>query len=226
MSILTVTYVTEAPNTVIRSSRWNTNFDDITTFINNKNQDSTDNIADGGISTAALANLAVTDAKIAGITSANKVSGAALYSLSSTSSGAGALPAINGGVPTGAIFMWSGTIASIPSGYYFCDGTNGTPDLRDMCIVGARQDSGGVAKTNVSGSLTQSGGEATHTLTTPEIPAHTHDINMRNSNGFGAVVQNSDTQNQSNTVQTGTTGGGGSHNNLQPYYALGFIMKN
>jgi hypothetical protein len=40
-------------------------------------------------------------------------------------------------VPTGAILMWSGSIGSIPSGYVICDGTNGTPDLRDRFIVGA-----------------------------------------------------------------------------------------
>lgn len=40
-------------------------------------------------------------------------------------------------VPTGGIIMWSGSIGSIPSGYVICDGTNGTPDLRDRFIVGA-----------------------------------------------------------------------------------------
>ena len=40
-------------------------------------------------------------------------------------------------VPTGGIIMWSGSIGSIPSGYVICDGTNGTPDLRDRFVVGA-----------------------------------------------------------------------------------------
>lgn len=40
-------------------------------------------------------------------------------------------------VPSGGIIMWSGSIASIPSGYYICDGTNGTPDLRDRFVVGS-----------------------------------------------------------------------------------------
>lgn len=43
----------------------------------------------------------------------------------------------NASVPTGAIIMWSGSIGSIPSGYVICDGTNGTPDLRDRFVVGA-----------------------------------------------------------------------------------------
>ena len=41
------------------------------------------------------------------------------------------------GVPIGGIIMWSGSIASIPSGYKLCDGNDGTPDLRDRFIVGA-----------------------------------------------------------------------------------------
>lgn len=40
-------------------------------------------------------------------------------------------------VPTGGIIMWSGSIGAIPAGYVICDGTNGTPDLRDRFIVGA-----------------------------------------------------------------------------------------
>lgn len=40
-------------------------------------------------------------------------------------------------VPTGAITLWSGSIASIPTGWQLCNGTNGTPDLRDRFVVGA-----------------------------------------------------------------------------------------
>ena len=40
-------------------------------------------------------------------------------------------------VPVGCILMWSGSIGSIPSGYVICDGTNGTPNLRDRFVVGA-----------------------------------------------------------------------------------------
>jgi len=40
-------------------------------------------------------------------------------------------------VPTGAIIMWSGSIGSIPAGYVLCNGSNGTPDLRDRFVVGS-----------------------------------------------------------------------------------------
>ena len=39
--------------------------------------------------------------------------------------------------PTGIIVMWSGSIVSIPAGWYLCNGANGTPDLRDKFVVGA-----------------------------------------------------------------------------------------
>ena len=35
------------------------------------------------------------------------------------------------------ILMWSGSTASIPTGFALCNGTNSTPDLRNRFIVGA-----------------------------------------------------------------------------------------
>jgi molybdopterin-containing oxidoreductase family membrane subunit len=40
-------------------------------------------------------------------------------------------------IPSGSIIMWSGSIGSIPSGYVLCDGTNGTPNLKDSFVVGS-----------------------------------------------------------------------------------------
>jgi len=134
-----------------------------------------------------------------------------------------------GSVPSGIIVMWSGTIASIPSGWALCDGQNGTPDLRDRFIVGARQDSGGVAMTNVTGSLTQTGGEVTHTLTIDEIPTHTHDLYVTRSATTGSdttqVARSQDTSSTKMNTPTESAGGGQGHNTLPVYYALAFIMK-
>jgi hypothetical protein len=44
---------------------------------------------------------------------------------------------LNDMIPIGGIIQWSGSILSIPSNFQLCDGTNGTPDLRDKFIVGA-----------------------------------------------------------------------------------------
>lgn len=64
----------------------------------------------------------------------------------------------------GMIMMWSGSIDRIPIGWSLCDGTNGTPDLRDRFIVGA----GSNYKFNTTG------GEATVKLTEAQMPSHTH----------------------------------------------------
>merc|ERR1711997_338506 len=39
-------------------------------------------------------------------------------------------------VPSGGIIMWSGSASAIPTGWSLCDGTNGTPDLRNRFVVG------------------------------------------------------------------------------------------
>lgn len=86
-------------------------------------------------------------------------------------------------IPVGGIIMWSGTIATIPSGWALCNGSAGTPDLRDKFVVGAHSDLSGTAKSNVEGSYNQSGGDISHnhggnttahTLTAGQIPSHTH----------------------------------------------------
>jgi hypothetical protein len=61
-------------------------------------------------------------------------------------------------IPIGCIIMWSGSISTIPSGWLLCNGTNGTPDLRDKFVVGARADSTGSSTTFITGADTKSGG--------------------------------------------------------------------
>lgn len=64
----------------------------------------------------------------------------------------------------GAIVMWSGSADDIPEGWALCDGTNGTPDLRDRFIVGA----GGEY------TVGDTGGAKEVTLTTEQMPKHSH----------------------------------------------------
>tara|TARA_R110000764_G_scaffold4238_3_gene17648 strand:- start:5416 stop:7041 length:1626 start_codon:yes stop_codon:yes gene_type:complete len=86
-------------------------------------------------------------------------------------------------IPVGGIIMWSGNISNIPSGWNLCDGTNTTPNLVNKFIVGASSDLSGVAKTNIEGSYTVTGGSTSHnhsgnagshTLTTAQTPSHDH----------------------------------------------------
>ncbi len=69
-------------------------------------------------------------------------------------------------IAAGIITMWSGAIGAIPSGWFLCDGTNGTPDLRDRFIVGAG---------SVTYPVNTTGGANAVTLSQAETPAHTHD---------------------------------------------------
>jgi hypothetical protein len=67
-------------------------------------------------------------------------------------------PTWGSGFPSGGIIMWSGTIATIPSGWLLCNGSSGTPDLRNRFVIGAFSDTTGVAYTTVTGANTQTGG--------------------------------------------------------------------
>ena len=156
------------------------------------------------------------------------------------------LPSGAGGfIPPGGIIMWAGTVATIPSGWFLCDGSNSTPDLRDRFIIGARQDDAGAAKTNVTGALTASGGSKdaiavshTHTGTTVSNGAHTHAFDFEAQSSIAAgggqtvadwpAAQNGTTASNgahTHTFTTDSAGSSGTNANLPPYYALAFIMK-
>jgi len=101
------------------------------------------------------------------------------------------------GVPSGAIMMWSGTIATIPSGWYLCDGTNGTPNLTNKFIIGADADDGGAAKTSITGSATQTGGSKdaivvshSHTGSTASAGSHNHKLVSPYQNNAGLTGSN------------------------------------
>ena len=68
---------------------------------------------------------------------------------------------------TGMIMLWSGTIATIPSGWRLCNGTNGTPDLRNRFVLGAHSD----AADNVYPSVAP---DDTGGLADAIIPSHNH----------------------------------------------------
>lgn len=200
-------------------------------------------------------------------------------------------------IPAGAMMAWASNV--IPANWLLCDGSavsrstyaslftsigttygsgDGTttfnlPNLKGKTIVG--KDS---AQTEFD-VLGETGGAKTHTLTTAEMPSHTHiqdahthtqnahthsvsdpshthgpasgyigmlqntypTANTHNIPGGGgyispnvgsvgysstgiSIVQNTAT-NQNYTATNQNTGGGGAHNNLQPYIVLNYIIK-
>lgn len=87
-------------------------------------------------------------------------------------------PIISHIIPTGVIVMWSGAVSSIPSGWRLCDGTNGTPNLRDRFVLGA----GGAYNPGVTGgsanaTLVGHTHTSRSTFTGNDLPTHTHTLN-------------------------------------------------
>ena len=152
-------------------------------------------------------------------------------------------------LPVGSIIPWYGQIADIPNGFVLCNGSNGTPDLRNRFIVGAGN----------AYSLSATGGTDSVTLSASHIPSHYHyhGYNYSSNGGMwprlataiqpnypsGAIAtkwngsgggnwngwdSGGSTYLLSNLITSlpyGNEGGTSSHENRPPYYALYYIMK-
>jgi hypothetical protein len=139
----------------------------------------------------------------------------------------------NNSIPSGCIVMWSGSVASIPSGWYLCNGSNSTPDLRNRFIVGAGST---YAVGATGGSADAIVVSHTHTATDS---GHTHSVAVPATagadGGGGAIVDgtpagattvvNVTSGSTSASISVSTTGSSGTNANLPPYYALCYIMK-
>jgi hypothetical protein len=133
-------------------------------------------------------------------------------------------------LPTGIILLWAGAVSAIPTGWALCNGSNGTPDLRNRFVVGA-------GSTYTVGGT---GGSAdaivvshTHTATVTD-PGHVHTGALRTfapsgqaASGSPNFVATQDTGSATTgiTVSNSTEGSSGTNANLPPYYALAYIMK-
>jgi hypothetical protein len=149
----------------------------------------------------------------------------------------GAAPPAATPIPAGGIFLWSGSIGSIPAGYVLCNGSNSTPDLRDRFVVGA----GSTYAVNATGGSADSV-VPTHTHSATSVvtdPGHTHPVPTlvgagsetgvsRSSSNSGPTISFNTTSNTTSiTVATTNANAGvsGTNANLPPYYALCYIMK-
>ena len=202
----------------------------------------TSDLADDAVTTAKITNLNITTAKIADdAVTTDKLANSINTSITAAS------------FTTGMIMMFTGS--SAPSGWAFCDGNNGTPDLRDKFIVGA----------GTSYSSGDTGGLDTVTLTTSNLPSHTHAIHFDSTDHtmtgsitniaqsfsvsgsasgvfskFSSSGQHTPTTNDAGgcdgvnfngthrhliSGNTNSTGSGTGFDNKPPYYALSYIMK-
>jgi microcystin-dependent protein len=148
-------------------------------------------------------------------------------------------------LPCGMIMMWSGQISDIPTGWLVCDGTSGTPDLRGRFVLGSGQGTGLTKR-----DLSAAGGREMVTLTTRELPTHSHGItDPGHKHNWTASRQEQGTDDRNytvefskgdagsvdyiskdtNTIKTGITlnneGGSGAFDIMPPFCVLIYIMK-
>lgn len=139
---------------------------------------------------------------------------------------------------TGMILLWSGSTASIPSGWVLCNGSNNTPNLTNRFIIGAGS----------SYAVGATGGSAdavvvahSHGASASSDGTHSHSQTIYN--GGGAETSSGNVFASSGNYHrpgTGTTSSAGAHShviyvasagvsgtgaNIPPYYALAYIMK-
>ncbi len=158
---------------------------------------------------------------------------------------------ISDSLPVGSVISFSSDI--IPSNYLLCDGsaidrvqykqlfdvigitygagdgntTFNLPDYRGKVPVGI--DSSDI---NLD-ALGKTYGEKTHTLTVNEMPSHNHDMKVPKTSmatrgidiGNEFVVDANSTNGKTLPKYTVSTGGGQSHNNMQPSIAINYIIK-
>ena len=154
-----------------------------------------------------------------------------------------------GGVPVGTILPWYGNLSGIPDGYSLCDGTNGTPDLRNRFLVGAGDEY----------TLGTVGGKKEVKLEAPQVGSHYHTFGYHNGNNNGYFIStanvkvNADRPSGTYPGKWNGSGGGGywswdggsswaggqnlvtsltvtteaqkPHENRPPYYAVYYIMR-
>ena len=83
-------------------------------------------------------------------------------------------------VPTGVVTMWYGASNTIPSGWVMCDGTNGTPDLRDRFVIGAGS----------SYSLSDTGGSKDAVVVSHSHSTASHSHSFSGSSNFSGNTGN------------------------------------
>jgi hypothetical protein len=150
-------------------------------------------------------------------------------------------------IPIGGIIMWSGSSSSLPTNWKFCNGANGTPDLRGRFVMCMNRELDGSydknGPINFWANINTTGGSPDAV-----VVSHSHSVNEdgagaytppqgRNpqgagnhghvataaSDGFGYHVATA--VNHTHSVSVNPFGESGSNKNLPQYYALAYIMR-
>lgn len=147
--------------------------------------------------------------------------------------------------PPGVIKMFAGS--SAPAGWLICDGSaiSRSSYGRLYKVIGDRygvsDDVDNFNLPNLQGrvpvgydssqtefnELGETGGAKAHTLVTSEIPSHNHSVpvTLFGTDGIGSTYGTGAFTMGTAVRNTGNAGGGGAHNNLQPYLTVNFIIK-
>lgn len=143
-------------------------------------------------------------------------------------------------LPVGTVIAWYKSDKIPPKGWAFCDGQNGTPDLRGRVVAGDSADmkpgvecqmdptSGGNPSRLCIGLGTVVGNNFP-TLTVDQMPKHTHSIPTATGSGYtqDAYVSNYNTASTASvkSIVTDSTGGSQPHSVVQATVGLKYIMK-
>ena len=90
-------------------------------------------------------------------------------------------------VPRGGVILWHGSSDAIPKGWAICDGTQGTPDMRDRFVVGA---GGKYALDGMGGAESATPDVSTGTAKTGISLADAAPGGTAGSSGTGIGIQN------------------------------------
>jgi microcystin-dependent protein len=115
-----------------------------------------------------------------------------------------------GTMPMSGIIIWSGS--KLPDdGWVYCDGQNGTPDLRGRFIMGSTNDETiNINGENATYNIDQSGGFQRVTLQEEEMPAHSHSVGTSNATNHSHTIEATN-----ETANTGNVQGGNHSHNLE-----------